>query len=724
MFKSDLIPHDNFFARIALQPYSLCDELLHLDVLDDNFLKKYWDNKLIREAIHLASIDLFETIENIIAGRLTSTSRINGIKKSFYQYLMRASTRATPFGLFAGVCLGRLGDSTDIVLSATIENSFTSRLDFDFINKLYGKLEKELDHIHALKYFTNTSLYKIGNEYRYFEEHFSISQKYILSGFRSNKILEKIINRAKSGATYEELVDTISSFGYDRPSTTTYIQKLKDNQVIVSELHPIISGENNLGRIINLIQKHSHLSDLFDKLQLIQSAFNRSERETDRISFHQEVLNATQHLGIKYNRKYLIQTDVLISTKKCQLSKKYSFKTKRALGFLYGYLGPKENIHLTNFKKEFYQRYETKEVPLCLALDADVGISYANIKSTLKNFNFFDEVPLNRKNHKLAEIIFSKDEQKLFNLISKAIREDISEVRLDRQVADFSECIFNDSYCTIQIVQDQEKERILLKNYGGSTAINLVSRFHHISEKFKYLIDELGKVENVPKSHILAEIIHLPEKRTGNVLHRHGNREYEICYLGYSSQHVDHRIRVDDLMLSFKNNKLMIRSKKLNKYVIPILSNAHNYYKSMMPIYRFLCDLQSQYFCSPASLPINKMIECMSYIPRITFQNIIFQKALWKLVEDEVEEVLRLKSVSDQISLFTNYRLTMKIPAIVEIVEGDNWLVINLESIIGIELLLADIRKKGSILIQEHISPAPIVRRGNKYFSNEIVLFF
>src|SRR5690606_42056036 len=92
---------------------------------------------------------------------------------------------------------------------------------------------------------------------------------------------------------------------------------------------------------------------------------------------------------------------------------------------------------------------------------------------------------------------------------------------------------------------------------------------------------------------ITAEIVHLPEDRTGNILYRYNTCKYEIPYLGLSSKNPENQILIDDLLIYVENDEIKIRSKKLNKEIMPKLSNAHNFASPQsVPVYQFLCDLQ------------------------------------------------------------------------------------------------------------------------------------
>lgn len=70
------------------------------------------DEKFFEESILVASQDLYLSIKNTP----TSNKKKRHLNSSILKYIIRASTRPTPYGLFAGVGLGNFSDHSWVVI--------------------------------------------------------------------------------------------------------------------------------------------------------------------------------------------------------------------------------------------------------------------------------------------------------------------------------------------------------------------------------------------------------------------------------------------------------------------------------------------------------------------------------------------------------------------------------------------------------------------------------
>lgn len=88
--------------------------------------------------------------------------------------------------------------------------------------------------------------------------------------------------------------------------------------------------------------------------------------------------------------------------------------------------------------------------------------------------------------------------------------------------------------------------------------------------------------------------------RVGSFGVRPAKNKFEIPYLGRSGANIDRQIPIDDLRVSIRGDRIVLRSSRLGKEVLPRLTSAQNHGHRTLGIYRFLCSLQYQGVCNPA----------------------------------------------------------------------------------------------------------------------------
>ena len=98
----------------------------------------------VSRAIAVASPSLFAQLERGAASRPAARRR----RAATLRYLIRFSTRCTPFGLTAGVSLAGWGEQTDLALGR--REIVRARLDMGMLDALIGALEERLDVVRML----------------------------------------------------------------------------------------------------------------------------------------------------------------------------------------------------------------------------------------------------------------------------------------------------------------------------------------------------------------------------------------------------------------------------------------------------------------------------------------------------------------------------------------------------------------------------------------------
>lgn len=274
-----------------------------------------------------------------------------------------------------------------------------------------------------------------------------------------------------------------------------------------------------------------------------------------------------------------------------------------------------------------------------------------------------------------------------------------------------------------------DNQTIQLKGFWGPCGANLVARFAHTEESIARFIKEVAQKEQELMPDILfAEIAHLPDSRVGNILSRPHVRNFEILYLANSDLPEKQLINISDLYLSIRHGRIYLRSKKLNKEIIPRLTNAHNYNKNPMPVYRFLCDMQIQHGRSDLFFNWGNLYNKLSFLPRVQYRNTILSLAAWKIKIEEMKYLFALEDDSWLIVATRKWRENYPLPSKVLLADGDNELLVDWEDIRSIRALFSVIKKRETVVFTEFLyDPKYSVVRdknGNPYRNECIVAFY
>jgi hypothetical protein len=108
----------------------------------------------IRRAIAVGSTDLLNALER----SKPSSRNADELRGKLLRYLIRMSTRPTPYGLFAGVALVQWGPATDLALAEKPPRTRT-RPDMEWLLKLVLDLEAQPEVRKELRFFANPSAF-------------------------------------------------------------------------------------------------------------------------------------------------------------------------------------------------------------------------------------------------------------------------------------------------------------------------------------------------------------------------------------------------------------------------------------------------------------------------------------------------------------------------------------------------------------------------------------
>ncbi|MBR3303268.1 MAG: lantibiotic dehydratase, partial [Bacteroidales bacterium] len=259
-------------------------------------------------------------------------------------------------------------------------------------------------------------------------------------------------------------------------------------------------------------------------------------------------------------------------------------------------------------------------------------------------------------------------------------------------------------YLFFQLIKDKEGDLLINLKHAAPSGASFITRFYHLDGRIEKLIKEIVKKEQeIEQGVILAEIIHLSDTRVGNIMTRPHLREYEIPYLTNSTLPHLQQIPLSDIVISVKGNRIVLRSRRLGKEIIPCLTNAHNYSNNPTPIYKFLCDLQlqGQIFFPPISWGF--LGSYFSYTPRVRYRNTILLPATWYLKSRELKELKSLEKLEDNLFMVQIEKLRNEIdlPQFALFPKGDNVLFIDFKNILTIRAFISAIKDEKNVKLHE-----------------------
>src|SRR4029450_9668944 len=134
----------------------------------------------------------------------------------------------------------------------------------------------------------------------------------------------------------------------------------------------------------------------------------------------------------------------------------------------------------------------------------------------------------------------------------------------------------------------------------------------------------------------------------------------EIVFLGRSGVNADKQIGIDDLTLKVAADRAILRSRSLDREVIPRLSTAHNTRNRSTPIYRFLAALQDQGLTGGVGWTWGRL-QSLPQLPRVRYKNIYFSPRIWNLQKADIDRIA-VTLVTDSVNAIQRIRDERQIP--------------------------------------------------------------
>ncbi len=669
----------------------------------------------VLEAVFLASPSLYESLS--LWRAQPDSKKGQRAERALVRYFYRMAARATPFGLFSGCSIGRVetapGAATRIAVGPRSGYERHTRLDMDYLFALCEDLGRDPEVREALLYRPNSSLYRAAGRLRYAEARLDNKvRSHHLVAVDSNDYLEEALRRAEGGATAREIAEALVAFDPDGEVTIDeareFVTELIDSQILVSDLSTPVTGPEAIHDLIDQLGRipaTALVANTAERLAKVRATLEALDAGGPGAppATYEEIAETLRELPTPVEMSRLFQLDMIKPGDQPVLGGEVLEEIQRGVELLLRLAVERQIEGLERFRKDFNERYEGRELPLLQALDEEVGIGFERASDFGAEASpLLRGIGLGAPAGGDPNVSWGRTQSVLLAKLNRALAEGARQIEITAKDLDHmapaddqaKKPPMPDSFHVMvtlaaasQEAIDQGDFQVLFDNAGGPSGARLLGRFCHAdAELCRQTAEHLRCEEALRPDAIFAEIVHLPQGRIGNILARPVLREYEIPFLGRSGAPPDKQIPVTDLRVSVEGQRIVLRSARLGKEVIPRMTSAHNYVRGSLGVYRFLCTLQAQGTLGGVGWSWGPL-DAAPFLPRVTHGRLVLARATWWMLQEEIQKLAKAQGV-ERYRAVQAWRAERGLPRLIALVDADNELLVDLDNVLSIETFI------------------------------------
>lgn len=638
------------------------------------------DNPLVRRALAVGAGDLPRALERPPADA-KGRDRLAG---KLLRYLIRMSTRPTPFGLFAGVALANWGATTDLALSG--ERTSRTRPDMGWLLEFVAVLERRPEVRCGLRVFANPAAF-VRADRVFLSERAPVADSDEPGrpvSLRATTPVRKVLARTRRPIPYEELVAGLAiELAVDRATVERLVDQLWEHTVLLSDLRPPLTvtepARYVADRLAAIAAAGGHAAALADLLAEI-AAWDGLDAEQAIAGYPKLVVRAESVHSVKRSAKGPFQSDMAVGLAGRRINRAVAEEAARAAELMLRLsCSPRGFSHLDGYRARFEERYGSdREVPLLELLDPEIGLG-----------------PTERSTSDKAH-----GDPLLANLAASAIHDGVMEIELDEatvaELETWTVCPENapTSVDLAVFVTAESREAIdngdfrlvIGPNVGAPVAGRTLGRFADLlGAPAEAALREVAAAEdNLAPGKLWAEVSYLPHKaRTSNVAVRPLTRTHELAF---DTSPSGENLPVDELAVTVRNGRFVLLWQ--GQEVVPCAGHMLNP-RLAPPVIRFLEEISHDGRAQLGEFCWGYATE-FPFLPRVRSGRVVLAPARWRVDRAALDD-------------FGRWREKWRVPRHVYLATMDNRLLLDLDR----PEHLAQLRAESLPLVLHEALPAP-----------------
>jgi lantibiotic biosynthesis protein len=320
---------------------------------------------LVRTALAVGSRDLLDQLDR---------KRTERGRATLLRYLIRMSTRPTPYGLFAAVGLAETGDATDLRIAGPPRTR--TRPDMEWLLALVRRLEARPEVRRELRVFANPTVLVRGGRAQLAERAILGDGDRAPVGIRATGAVARVLSLARAPVPWARLAEALR----DTPGATPekvegLLEELFEQTFLLSELRPPLTHPSparyvaeRLAGVARASAEHAALTTLLDAMR------DWDEQPVAGRPDAQRTFAALTAAAVPGFDGTLAQVDAALTLGGGRLHGRIAREAARAAELLLR-VSPGGGGQLDGYRNAFVGRYGVeREVPLLELLDHEHGL--------------------------------------------------------------------------------------------------------------------------------------------------------------------------------------------------------------------------------------------------------------------------------------------------------------------------------------------------------------
>jgi thiopeptide-type bacteriocin biosynthesis protein len=666
----------------------------------------------VRRAIAVGSSDLLDGLE-----RSTPTGKDAAeLKGKLLRYLIRMSTRPTPYGLFAGVALAGWGPVTDLALAPEPPHTRT-RPDMEWLLRLVLELEARPEVRSELRFFANPGVFLHAGRI-FLSEPAPTGESGAASpvSLRATGAARRALDAARKPVLYRDLVAELLSAtpGATPEKVEGLITRLWRQTVLLTDLRPPLTTGSPARYVAERLTGIPAAKDAAAQLEGFLEAMETWDAlpPEEGAGAYRSLMKQVESVGA-FASETPLQTDMALALDGRHVTRAVGEEVARA-GELLLRLSPwpRGLPHLQAYRQAFLSRYgQEREVPLLELLDPNFGLGPPSghghgaaggvdpEKSALRQRALRDLAIDALRGHQL---VVELDGDLLASLDTGILTPDTAPTSLD--VSAFV------SAHSVSSMDAGDFQIVIGPNLGASAAARNLGRFADLlSPGAEAALDRADRAEAAhAPDRLRAELVYLPQRyRSANVAIRPAVRSHEIVLGTTSGVPADRVIPLDELVVGTRDGRFYVRWLAENVQVDACAGHMLNNMQAPAAI-RFLDDVGRDGSAQLSPFDWGAAAD-FPFLPRVQMGRIVLSLAQWRLDVPTRTSELPTGSSDAFTEALTHWRLRWRVPRHVYLSFGDNRLLLDLEEAAQVEELRAEVHRlqEGDYVVVQEALPAP-----------------